>query len=289
LRLIAQIDDVGQGEAVKAAQDVVVIPARYGSTRFPGKPLKMITGWSMIHRVWCLAKAAPGVASVYVAIDDDRIASHVRGFGGEAIMTPPECHDSTERVFRAAEALARPPAIVVNLQGDAVLIPPWVIGAMIGVMPSDPSVEIATPAVRVDRRSYEALRAAKQAGEVGGTTVAFDRCHNALYFSKSLIPFMRSNVDTGAALPIYRHIGLYAYRFETLYRYVALEPGPLERAEKLEQLRALENGIPIRVVEVEYPFRCQVICHGDQSLGMSFGLRYCPLSQGISIQNLQAD
>jgi len=112
---------LAQGEAGKVAQDVavviVVIPARYGSTRYPGKPLKMIAAWSMVHRVWCLAKAAPGVTSVYVATDDDRIASHVRGFGGEAIMTPPECNDGTERVFRATEALARPPAIVVNLQG----------------------------------------------------------------------------------------------------------------------------------------------------------------------------
>src|SRR5215467_14314096 len=96
---------LAQGEAVKVAQDVaVVIPARYGSTRYPGKPLKMIAGWSMIHRVWCLAKAAPGVTSVSVATDDDRIAFHVRGFGGEAIMTPPECNDGTERVFRATEA-----------------------------------------------------------------------------------------------------------------------------------------------------------------------------------------
>jgi 3-deoxy-manno-octulosonate cytidylyltransferase (CMP-KDO synthetase) len=234
------------------AQDVaVIIPARYGSTRFPGKPLKLIAGSSMIHRVWSLAKAAPGVTSVHVATDDDRIAAHVRGFGGETIMTAPDCRDGTERVSQAARALAHPPALIVNLQGDAVLTPPWVIGAMIEAMVNDPGVQIATPAVRMDRRSYEALRDAKRAGEVGGTTVTFDRFHNALYFSKSVIPFIRPDVEA-EVLPVYRHIGLYTYRFETLCRYVALEPGPLERSEKLEQLRALENGIPIRVVEVDY-------------------------------------
>jgi 3-deoxy-manno-octulosonate cytidylyltransferase (CMP-KDO synthetase) len=239
---------------MKVAEDVaVVIPARYGSTRLVGKPLKMIDGRSMIHRVWSLAKAAAGVTAVYVATDDDRIAAHIRAFGGEAVMTPSECIDGTERVLWAARALPAPPAIVINLQGDAVLTPPWVIEAMVEEMLSDPAVELATPAVRMDRRSYEALRAAKQAGEVGGTTVTFDKRHNALYFSKSVIPFVRAvGRDDGASLPVYRHIGLYAYRFETLIRCVAMEPGPLERAEKLEQLRALENGIPVRVVEVDY-------------------------------------
>jgi 3-deoxy-manno-octulosonate cytidylyltransferase (CMP-KDO synthetase) len=206
----------------------------------------------MIHRVWSLAKAAAGVTAVYVATDDDRIASHIRAFGGEAVITPSECVDGTERVLWAARALPTPPAIVINLQGDAVLTPPWVIEA-IEEMQSDPAVELATPAVRMNRRSYEALRAAKQAGEVGGTTVTFDKRHNALYFSKSVIPFVRADgKDDGASLPIFRHIGLYAYRFETLFRCVTMEPGPLERAEKLEQLRALENGIPVRVVEVDY-------------------------------------
>jgi 3-deoxy-manno-octulosonate cytidylyltransferase (CMP-KDO synthetase) len=239
---------------MKVAEDVaVVIPARYGSTRFVGKPLKMIDGRSMIHRVWSLAKAAAGVTAVYVATDDDRIASHIRAFGGEAVMTPSECVDGTERVLWTARALPTPPAIVINLQGDAVLTPPWVIEAMVEEMLSDPAVELATPAVRMDRRSYETLRATKQAGEVGGTTVTFDKRHNALYFSKSVIPFVRADSeDDGASLPVYRHIGLYAYRFATLLRCVAMEPGPLERAEKLEQLRALENGIPLRVVEVDY-------------------------------------
>ena len=239
---------------MKALESIaIIIPARYGSTRLSGKPLKMIAGRSMIERVWSLARAVPGVTAVHVATDDERIAEHVRTFGGSALMTPVECVDGTERVLRAAQALPAAPGIVINLQGDAVLTPPWVIEALVKEMLRDPLVEMATPAVRMDRRSYEALRRAKQDGEVGGTTVTFDRRRNALYFSKSVIPFIRADgEDDGASLPVYRHVGLYAYRFATLNRHVRLEPGPLEKAEKLEQLRALENGIPIRVVEVDY-------------------------------------
>jgi 3-deoxy-manno-octulosonate cytidylyltransferase (CMP-KDO synthetase) len=231
----------------------IVIPARYGSTRLAGKPLKIIAGRSMIHRVWSIARAVPGVAAVYVATDDERIAEHVRSFGGVALMTPPECVDGTDRVFRAVRSLPEPPAIVINLQGDAVLTPPWVIEALVQQMTVDPAIEIATPAVRIGRRVYDALRDAKQSGEVGGTTVTFDRHHNALYFSKSVIPFIRpDSMNDDRPFPVYRHIGLYAYQFDTLCRFTALEPGPLERAEKLEQLRALENGISVRVVEVDY-------------------------------------
>ncbi|ESX84754.1 3-deoxy-manno-octulosonate cytidylyltransferase [Mesorhizobium sp. LNJC405B00] len=232
----------------------IIIPARYGSSRFLGKPLAMITGRTMINRVWSLARAVSGVDEVCVATDDERIADHVRSFGGYVVITPKECTNGTERVLRAAEMLATAPAVVVNLQGDAVLTPPWVIAALTDEMRRDPTVEIATAAVRMDKRSYEALRTAKEHGEVGGTTVTFDRRGNALYFSKSIIPFVRNDGHDNDALPlpVFRHIGLYAYRYETLCRYVSFEPGPLEHSEKLEQLRALEHGIPVRVAEVDY-------------------------------------
>lgn len=232
----------------------VIIPARYGSTRFPGKPLMTIRGRTMINRVWSLARSASGVDDICIATDDDRIAEHVRSFGGHAVITPQECATGTDRVLRAAEMLATRPAVVVNLQGDAVLTPPWVIAAIIDEMRRDETVEIATPAVRMDKGSYEALRTAKGHGEVGGTTVTFDRSGNALYFSKSVIPFVRDDGQNNHAhpIPVFRHIGLYAFRYHILCRYVSLEPGPLERSEKLEQLRALEHGIPIRVVEVDY-------------------------------------
>ncbi|RUV77478.1 3-deoxy-manno-octulosonate cytidylyltransferase [Mesorhizobium sp. M5C.F.Cr.IN.023.01.1.1] len=232
----------------------IIIPARYGSSRFPGKPLAMISGRTMINRVWALARAVSGVDEVCVATDDERIANHVRNFGGHVVLTGEECTNGTERVLRASEMLATTPSVVLNLQGDAVLTPPWVIAALIDEMRRDPTVEIATAAVRMDKRSYEALRKAKGQGEVGGTTVTFDRRGNALYFSKSVIPFVRNDGlgDDAGILPVFRHIGLYSYRYETLRRYVSCEPGPLEHSEKLEQLRALEYGIPIRVVEVDY-------------------------------------
>lgn len=235
-----------------ASRATIIIPARYGSTRFAGKPLEAIVGRTMIHRVWCIARSVSGIDDVFVATDDRRIAEHVRSFGGQALMTPADCANGTERVLRAAAALTPAPAIVVNLQGDAVLTPPWIIEALVREMRGDGAVEMATPAVRMDRRSYDALRATKQSGEVGGTTVTFDRQRNALYFSKSIIPFVRIDGADDGAFPVYRHIGLYAYRLDTLQRYAALEPGPFERAEKLEQLRALEHGIRIRVVEVDY-------------------------------------
>ncbi|MES0057221.1 3-deoxy-manno-octulosonate cytidylyltransferase [Mesorhizobium sp. M0078] len=239
----------------KASSPVaIIIPSRYGSSRFLGKPLAMITGRTMINRIWSLACAVPGVDHVCVATDDERIADHVRSFGGEVVMTPKECANGTERVLRAAEMLVTTPSIVVNLQGDAVLTPPWTITALIDEMHRDPTVGIATAAVQMDKRSYEALRTSKQHGEVGGTTVTFDRRGNALYFSKSIIPFVRDDKKgEGTDLsPVFRHIGLYAYAYESLRRYISLEPGPLERLESLEQLRALEHGIPVRVVEVDY-------------------------------------
>lgn len=232
----------------------IIIPARYASSRFLGKPLARINGQTMINRVWSLARAVPGIDEIYIATDDTRIAEHVQSFGGNVLMTPATCTNGTERVLRAAGMLATTPAVVVNLQGDAVLTPPWVIAAVVDEMRRDPLVDIATAAVQMDRRSYHALRNAKEHGEVGGTTVTFDRRHNALYFSKSVIPFVRDDGSGNESdlFPVFRHIGLYAYRYETLRRYVGLKPGSLERSEMLEQLRALEHGITIRVVEVDY-------------------------------------
>lgn len=247
----------------------IVIPARYNSTRLAGKPLEHISGRTMIHRVWSIARAVEKIQAVYVATDDDRIADHVRGFGGCVIMTSKECDNGTERVLKAVESLQLPPAIVVNLQGDAVLTPPWVIQALVNEMQRDHTVLMATTAVRMNAQRYDSFRAAKQNGEVGGTTVVFDRRLNALYFSKSVIPFVR--IDAAGRpndpLPVYRHIGLYAYRFDTLRQLAKLIAGPLEQAEKLEQLRALEHGIPIRVVEVDYRGRTHWAVDSREDIG----------------------
>ncbi len=227
---------------------IAVIPARYGSTRFPGKPLHEIAGVPMVERVRRLAVAADTIDRVLVAADDTRIVSAVEAFGGRAVMTSKSCRNGTERAFEAVRALAAPDDVIVNLQGDAPLTPPWVVDAAAAVMKDNPALAMATPAVALTEAALGILQDAKNAGEVGGTSVVFDREMNALYFSKQIIPFRREN--TG--LPIYKHIGLYAYRFNTLKQLVELEPGPLEQTENLEQLRALENGIPIKVVLTDY-------------------------------------
>ncbi|PIW26311.1 MAG: 3-deoxy-manno-octulosonate cytidylyltransferase [Rhodospirillales bacterium CG15_BIG_FIL_POST_REV_8_21_14_020_66_15] len=228
------------------AKTVVVIPARWGSTRFPGKPLASVAGVPMVQRVWALARAAEGVDGVYIATDDQRIADAARDFDAYVVMTPEDCRNGTERAHAAAAQMAETPDIVINLQGDAVLTPPWVIGAVAGAF-ADPAVRIATPAMALDDAQLAALEAHKTDNPASGTTVVLDCNFNALYFSKAIIPFRRR---PGA--PVYRHVGIYGYRRETLAGLVKLPEGVLERTEGLEQLRALENGIPIRVIPVDY-------------------------------------
>lgn len=227
---------------------IAVIPARYGSTRFPGKPLHEIAGVPMVERVRRLAAAAPSIDRVLVATDDERIRAAVERFGGEAVMTPATCRNGTERAFEAVKGSARDGDVIVNLQGDAPLTPPWVIDAAAEAMIKEPDLALATPATALTEDAYAKLASAKAAGEVGGTTVVFDRFMNALYFSKAIIPFRRED----AGVPVHKHIGLYAYRFSALAQLVSLEPSPLERTESLEQLRALENGMPIRIVLTDY-------------------------------------
>jgi 3-deoxy-manno-octulosonate cytidylyltransferase (CMP-KDO synthetase) len=246
----------------------LIIPARYGSTRFPGKPLALIAGVPLLQRVWALGVSVAGKDNVAVTTDDKRIADFCAKIGATCIMTDPALPSGTERVHAALQHL--PPDVdqIINLQGDAVLTPPWVIRAIMDEMLRESTmcppplgeglgegcvkVGIFTPAVRMTKESLEKLRAAKAAGEVSGTTVTFDRHHNALYFSKSVIPFIREGAENP---PVYRHIGLYGYRRETLTQLIAQPEGLLEKAEKLEQLRALENGLKIRVVEVDYKGR----------------------------------
>lgn len=227
---------------------LIVIPARYGSTRFPGKPLARILGVSMLERTYRIARAGAPNARVVIATDDERIDAAARAFGAETIMTDPALRNGTERTAATVEALGGSFDFVVNLQGDAVLTPPWVLSSLVSIA-TDENVEVATPATKMTREAYEKLLAAKAAGEVGGTTVVFDRDGFALYFSKSVIPFVRPGSDS---LPVWRHIGLYGYRPSTLRKLIGLPQGPLEAAEQLEQLRALEHGVKIRVVPVDY-------------------------------------
>lgn len=228
---------------------IIVIPARYHSSRFPGKPLTLINGHSLIYRVWSIAKTIKGVDEVYIVTDHEDIQKHALGFSAKVLMTG-EYPNGTERCFAALSLLETKPGIILNLQGDAILTPPWVIQALIDAMIANSQLEITTPATLISRKSYSLMQRAKLGGEVGGTMVVCDKDLNALYFSKSMIPYLRNTHMESP--PLYRHIGLYAYRYSALESYVYLRPTPLEKLEGLEQLRILENGKPIRVVLVDY-------------------------------------
>ncbi|MDR3449093.1 MAG: 3-deoxy-manno-octulosonate cytidylyltransferase, partial [Alphaproteobacteria bacterium] len=210
----------------------IVIPARYASSRFPGKPMHKIAGIPMLERVWRIARAVKGATRIVIATEDQRIVDFARTFGAEAVMTPESCENGTERVDAAVSAAKISEDILLNLQGDALLTPPWVLEAMIAEMEAAPEADIVTPAVKLEGEALEIFRRHKVENPASGTTVVFDKDRNALYFSKSIIPYMRK---TGAA-SIYRHVGLYGYRKRGLSRYIALPPSPLETAEGLEQL-----------------------------------------------------
>lgn len=227
---------------------VIIIPARYGSTRLPGKPLIEIAGKTMVERVWQLARQVSGVSAILVATDDDRIAEEVDSFGGHAVMTPDTCKNGTERALAAIEAQGLCPDVVINLQGDAPLTPPWVIQAMVDEMAdSKTDADICTPATRLTGDKLAYFLREKEVTPQTGTTVVMDTHQYALYFSKSILPFSRGERDE-----VFRHVGLYAYHLNILKALCALPESPLERTEKLEQLRALENGYRIKVAIVDY-------------------------------------
>ncbi len=235
------------------AKASIIIPARYESTRFPGKPLAQINGISMIQRVWQIAKNCQHADNVVIATDSEIIRSHVNEFGAQAIMTDESCRTGTDRVAEAASHLQDDNAIIVSLQGDAVLTPPWIIDEVIHTMKQNPDVCLATPVVKLMGKTLQDFLEHKKISESSGTTAVFDLNFNALYFSKRPIPFDYQAHTENAYL--YRHIGLYGYRLKTLKKLQSLPQSPLEKQEKLEQLRALENGIPIRVVCVDYQGR----------------------------------
>ncbi len=232
-----------------AESALIVIPARMASTRFPDKPIARIAGKTMIERVWAIGQAVKQAKEVIIATDDQRLKEFAEGFGAKVLMTSPACPSGTDRVAEVALYNNRH-TIFFNLQGDAVLTPPWVIEEVLQVMLGNPHIQMATPAVRLRGEALFSFIAGKKDGNSSGTTVAFNRKGNALYFSKAVIPYDRE--EQNPERPIFRHIGLYAYRKETLCQLTRFPQGPFERSEKLEQLRALENGIPIRVVEVDY-------------------------------------
>lgn len=233
----------------------IIIPARYASTRLPGKPLKKIAGKAMLQRVIDIAKAVKGVDDVIAAVDDARIFEAAQDFGATAIMTDPHLPNGTTRCLAALKQMDAPADLVMNLQGDAPLTPPHVIEALIGAMKENENWPIATPAVELTVRQRLDFIESKKTTPFTGTSVVFDPDYKALYFSKSVIPSIRDLGAEDAPSNTYRHIGLYAYRREALERYVSLPESRLETLEKLEQLRALEHGMPIHIVPVDYQGR----------------------------------
>lgn len=238
-------------------KSIILIPARYQSSRYPGKPLAQIRGANgdrktLIQRSVEAARRVAGVSEVFVTTDDERIADSCSAFGVGVIMTSPECRNGTERCAEALRSLHQPD-LVVNFQGDALLTPPGFVESLIARMDEDRDALVATPAMRLRSSEARALQAEEAAGRVGGTSVVVNDQGHALYFSKRLIPHLPKGSLEGAMSPVRLHVGVYAYRPEALERYVSTPLSELESLESLEQLRFLAAGIPVAVVEVATP------------------------------------
>jgi 3-deoxy-manno-octulosonate cytidylyltransferase (CMP-KDO synthetase) len=220
---------------------VVVIPARYGSTRLPGKPLVSLAGQTMIQRVYERAKAAQTVDRVIVATDDERIVRAVETFGGEARMTRPEHRTGTERVAEVAAHVEG--EVFVNVQGDEPLLDPVAVETAVQALLEEPRAAVATVATPI--------RTPNDIMDPNAVKVVLDFDGNALYFSRAPIPWVR---DTASKMEVrhLKHLGLYVFQRDALLEYPTLPQGELERIEQLEQLRWMENGWKIRVAEVEH-------------------------------------
>jgi len=217
-----------------------IIPSRFASTRLPGKPLALIGGKPLIRHVWERAREARVFSRIIVATDDARIASAVRNFGGEAVMTSPSLPSGTDRVAAVARRLKTP--LVMNLQGDEPFISPRALAALVRKMQGNPSCPCGT------------LARPSTWGEIAhdpaSVKVAVDRQGYALYFSRSPIPFHR---EWGEMSPLLKHVGVYLYRRDYLFRFASRKPTALEKAERLEQLRVLEYGDSLMVLVADTP------------------------------------
>jgi 3-deoxy-manno-octulosonate cytidylyltransferase (CMP-KDO synthetase) len=235
---------------------LVTIPARFASTRYPGKPLVPLTGAtgvsrSLIERSWRAARQVSGVDRVVVATDDVRICDSCESFGAEVVMTSSNCVNGTERCAETHSALGNGFDIVVNLQGDAPLTPHWFIEELVVGLRAAPDAGVATPVLRCDGAALNGFLADRREGRVGGTTAVFATDHSAMYFSKEVIPFTSRVYGDHEQTPVFHHVGVYAYRPDALAAYPAWPTGPLEQLEGLEQLRFMENGRKVLCVEVE--------------------------------------
>lgn len=233
---------------------LIVIPARWGSTRLPGKPLADLAGKTLLQRtaeVGAIAAARRPGTELVIATDDPRIAEHARALGHAVAMTGAELANGTARALAAARVAAEPPALVVNLQGDSPFTPPATLLAMIDALAAGASV--ATPVVALDWPDLDRLRRQKLQSPFSGTTCVRDAAGRALWFSKQIIPAIRDEArerTRTTTSPVFRHIGLYGYTLDALERFCAAPVSFHERLEGLEQLRFLELGLAIQTVLV---------------------------------------
>lgn len=226
-----------------------IIPARYASTRFPGKPLIDIQGKSMIQRVYEKALQSKSLSTVIVATDDERIFNHVQSFGGNVVMTANHHPSGTDRCLESLQKLKENYSYVINIQGDEPFIEPAQIDELADVL-KDESIELATQMIKVN--SHELLF---NKGEV---KIVLNSKNEALYFSRMVIPFIKGvdEKEWHKHHTYYRHVGMYAYRRDVLEKICQLPVSPLEKAESLEQLRWVENGFRIKCVETKYESHC---------------------------------
>ncbi|MCB0758675.1 MAG: 3-deoxy-manno-octulosonate cytidylyltransferase [Flavobacteriales bacterium] len=234
----------------RAQRILGIIPARHASSRLPGKPLVDIGGKSMVQRVVEQAMRSNGLSAVVVATDDQRIVDHVLAFGGDAVLTSASHASGTDRCWEALEVVGKEKFDgVVNIQGDEPFIEPAQIDELCASL-MQPGVSIATLA--------QVVTSDEDLDDPGEVLITVDRSMNALYFSRAAIPFLRDQ-GTGARHTRFRylkHVGIYAYSAEVLWKIVRMPPSPLELAESLEQLRWLENGVAVRVGLTEHPSFC---------------------------------
>jgi len=238
-------------------ETAIVIPARYGSTRFPGKPLEKINGRTMLSLVVDVARKAAGKSkdiAIFVTTEDKRIADHCAEIGVECIVTPADCPTGSDRVLKAVKKSGKKFDVVINLQGDAPFTPPGVIVKIIKAFIKNRKTDVVTPVHLLTWGELDKLRESKKTTPFSGTTVIVEKDGRAVWFSKNIIPAIRGEDKLRAAgdkSPVHQHIGLYGFRVKALEKFCKLEQGKFEALEGLEQLRLLENGMAIHTVKVE--------------------------------------
>lgn len=233
---------------------IIIIPARYGSTRFPGKPLTMIGEQTMLSRVVDIGRAVQAKIPelmLAVATEDARIKSHCDDIGVECVMTPDDCATGSDRVLAACRTMGDDFDFVLGLQGDAPFTPVDAPVKMIDAYQKNPKLEVITPIVNLRWAELDSLREQKKVTPFSGTTCVADASGKALWFSKNILPAIRKETRDAEFSPVFQHIGLYGFRYDVLKTFVSLPQGRYEQLEGLEQLRLLENKISIQTVTID--------------------------------------